>query len=545
MSPKINRLLLIVLLLLGIFFQSIPVIRSGLLYPYGYGFWGPSGHDGIWHLTLINHIQNPLNIPQPAMSGEKLVNYHPLYDIIISLFGRITHLSNSFLNFQLAPIFLSSMLIILSFNLGKLLTKSTKGGVLLAFFNVAASSFGWIYTLITTHSLGGESLFWSMQAASTQLNPPFALSLVILLLFLYLLKLQKHLLILSFLAVISPITKSYAGLLIFFIFFLYSLNHRRFFKYFLISVLLSIPLFLIYNSASVHLFLVKPLWFVNSMLNSPDRFYLPKVASFIDTSLSSNHFDIRFIILEIIGIILFIVGNLGWRFLGLFFVPKKDQFLNILFFSLIIFSLIPLLFIQRGTPWNTIQFLYYSLFLANIFLSLFLTNNHHQSLLLLILITTVLANIPNISSALGNPSPSALPPAEIKALNFLRHQPGSNILSYPYDPYLRNKFSSTPLPLYAYETTAYVSAYSLKNSFLEDEMNLSISGYDYLSRRNAAFTFFKLQNPYQDRGFLVNNRIDYIYIANSQLQAFTPNLQELGLTSVYDEDHVLIFKVNR
>ena len=32
------------------------MVKSGLVYDYGMGFWGPNGHDGVWHVSLASSL---------------------------------------------------------------------------------------------------------------------------------------------------------------------------------------------------------------------------------------------------------------------------------------------------------------------------------------------------------------------------------------------------------------------------------------------------------------------------------------------------------
>jgi hypothetical protein len=146
---------------------------------------------------------------------------------------------------------------------------------------------------------------------------------------------------------------------------------------------------------------------------------------------------------------------------------------------------------------------------------------------------------------LGKIPPAALFTDELKALDFLSQQPPGTVLTVPYDRYLRSSFTSTPIPLYAYETTAYVSAYSKHPTFLEDEMNLNNSGYQYDSRRQSSIAFFQQKNIFQDRGFLVNNQIDYIYITGLQREIFPLSISDLFLDKIFDNNYSLIYKVQR
>jgi len=525
-----KKIIFIIALLFCTFFQVLPVIRSGLNYSYGMGFWGPNGHDGIWHLSLINHISNPSKIILPTMAGEYLNNYHPFFDILIKYLSNLTSIPTITLLFQVLPILMAISFLYLSFLIG---------GYPLMFINTFATSLG---PLIGK----SETSFWSMQSMSNQLNPPFMLSLVFLNYLIFIIYKKKQIktfdYFISFILLsLLPITKIYAAPIGFFLYFIFSLKHYSKNKIpiiiFITSVIFGIILFLKYNSLSSGLLLYKPLWFINTMFESKDRFYFPKIVGMIYALKDSGKFSPKLFIIESFGIILFIIGNFSFRLLG--FLKNKKEF----FFLILITILIPILFIQKGTAWNTIQFLYYGLFLSNILLANYLSNK--KNLLIIIIIINFCANFAIFKNYLGNPAPSAISPQELQALNYLKKLPSGTVLVHPYDSYLKTSFPHTPIPLFAYETTAYVSALSLKPVFLEDEMNLQILGKKYENRKNESILFFTQKNQYQDRGFLVNNTIDYIYLN----KAFGVNLEDkllaLGIQKIYENDQVLLFKVQR
>jgi len=133
MSKK-QKIIFGVIFTLCFLIQILPVIRSGLQYNYGLGFWGSNGHDAIWHLSLINHIKNPFRIDLPIFAGEILKNYHPFFDILIAFFVSITHISSTIWYFQIFPIITTTILLITSFFLGRRLTSKFSGGLLLMFF---------------------------------------------------------------------------------------------------------------------------------------------------------------------------------------------------------------------------------------------------------------------------------------------------------------------------------------------------------------------------------------------------------------------------
>lgn len=549
---KKRFLIFIITFFICLFIQVIPVIRSGLKGESGISFWGPNGHDGVWHLSLINHISNPLQINMPMFSGEILKNYHPMFDILIAFLSKFTFISSSFWLFQLFPLISAFLFIYLSFLLGRFLTKSFYGGILLMILNCAGNSFGWLVSLFRSGNLNGESLFWAMQAPSNQLNPPFALSLLLLLLLIYILvkntgKLsQINQLIIFSILVLLPVIKIYSALPAFIIFFIYSLKYRRYFKILFLSVLFAFLLFSRYTSLSSSHLIFKPFWFSNSLIESPDRFYLPKVANMRYSLESTGLLGPRLFLIYLFSIIAFLLGNLAWRVLALLEWFRNKSWLNLsIFVSSFFLILIPNLFIQSGTSWNTIQFFYYALLLLNLPLVCLLCRPSFRFIRALVIISLVFPLIGSLPSFLGFPAPAFISTGELDVLKFLSTQAPGIVLTYPYDQYEKVKFTKTPIPLYAYETTSYVSAYSRQITFFEDEMNLSNSGFDWVPRKQQSLEFFAQLNPIKDRGFLVNNQIDYIYLIGTQKRKVSLSDINLSLVNIFENGESLIYRVSR
>jgi len=311
----------------------------------------------------------------------------------------------------------------------------------------------------------------------------------------------------------------------------------------IISILVLIGLGVFQNSQILQF---KPFWFVNSMIESTDKLYLPKLASF-----RFNQTNVLIsILLELFLLGVFFIGNLGVRILGIFrlifdgFKQKLNQFDVLIIFIFFISFLIPLFFVQKGTAWNTIQFFYYFLFFANLYLAKFFSQLYLKSKIftLILLIITCLTSFGTLKDYFGNPPPSALPSNEINALSFLKNQPAGFVLNYPYDQYLKNKMS-TPIPLYAYETTAYVSAFSGNPTFLEDEINLDITGFNWQNRKTESTKFFQSHDKFFARGFLVNNQISYIYLVNQQNFILSPS--DLQIDQIFSQDGVKIYRVRK
>jgi len=320
----------------------------------------------------------------------------------------------------------------------------------------------------------------------------------------------------------------------FIIFLFFVLKNKKYLTTFIISLFIAALLFFQYNSSSSSLIKFQPFWFTNSMIESIDRFYWPQLVTFLH---SQN--IIKLVIGEIIAISIFIIGNFAFRLLAIKEIYKNKSIL----ISILICFLIPLLFIQKGTSWNTIQFLYYALFLANIPLSIYLSK--HTKLAYIIIFLNFLPLVGSLPNFTGKIPPTAISKPEVEALTFLKSKPPGIVLTYPYDAYLRKSFPTTPIPIYSYETTSYVSAYSRQQTYLEDEMNLENSGFDWRSRHQDSENFFSQKNIFVDRGFLVNNQIDYIYLPKIYLTK-TPLLSsELSLNNIFENQEVIIYQVNR
>jgi hypothetical protein len=120
---------------------------------------------------------------------------------------------------------------------------------------------------------------------------------------------------------------------------------------------------------------------------------------------------------------------------------------------------------------------------------------------------------------------------ELEALKVLKGKPDGIVLTQPYDEDSALKPIEPPKPLYLYESTAYVSAFSEKQVFLEDQVNLEITGYDWKTRRESVEDFF--DNP--EKEFLSENNISYLYqIKSKQMvnQEYLKTIFENGLIKI-------------
>jgi len=420
------------------------------------------------------------------------------------------------------------------------------------FFAYFAGSFGWIVEWIHFRKLGGESAFWMNQPVSINLNPPFALSMVLLIFtVIFFINWQekknwKRAIPIIVLAILLFEVKVYAGLVVLGAMTALSVEAlliKKNLSYFK----LALPVFLfsiwfltskgIANSSFVEF---KPLWFVHSALDAPDRIGWVRLAlARVNYYLAGNW--LKYLLTEILAVMIFIVGNMGMRIIGLPLALRiwrrrllsLGEYCFIFWVSLFSFT-VPFFFVQKGNPWNTIQFSYYFLYFSALFaasalagLSKKLPQTAYYLLVLVVLLLTPISSLTTFTFGLYKNPPAMLTQGEYKALEFLKGQPEGVVLTYPYNSGLRSKVKSNPYPLSVYTDTDYVAAFSGKATYLGDVEQQKI-----------------LQTDYSDRlGFQVGNKeADYVYLPKIYGISFG---EESGLTNIFDNEEVLIYSKRR
>jgi hypothetical protein len=585
-SPR--YFLLALLLFFGVLTQGLTVFKSGLPFDFGLGFWGPNGHDGIWHLSIISELKNHFPPQNPVLSGVPLKNYHYFSDLVIAQIAKILPISVLDLYFRFFPALISLLFGLVVFILVRQITRSEAASLLAVFISYFGGGFGWIVNLLREGKLGGESMFWATGSVSFLLNPPFALSVVIflagLLLFYQFFQNKivgfhtigfhtrgglgshsgsmhlKSILLISVLWGSLIQFKAYAGVLVLAslaIVGIWELVFKRTFNFLKILVpiaLISALVFLPNNFESSNLLAFSPFWFIHTMVDYQDRFYWQRLSN-ARTAYVQMGWWWKFILAEILGFLIFFFGNLGIRFLALGAVLswikskfKIDPFWLFVATFFFLGLLIPLIFIQMGTPWNTIQFFYYSLYLANILAAIVfwqIIKNWPKLLQFVVIAIFCIVTIPTTLGTLYYHYLPSRPPArlsfgELEALEFLKGQPHGIVLARAYDEKLRDKFD-LPLPLFVYETSAYISAFSQKTEFVADEVNLEIIGVSYKDRVIGTKEFFRTRDENFARDFLRKNNIKYIYV--TKFERWDPNEKSLDIKKIFENDEVKVYQV--
>ena len=543
----------IILVLLGTIFQGVGMFRSGMLYNYGVGYFGPLARDGVWHEALVNQLKLAIPPQNPGFAGQVLSNYHYLYDLLVAVISRFLNVNSQFLIYRFFPVIFSALLGIGTYLLAQRLFKSKLVSILAVFFAYFGSSFGWVVSLIKHEPLAGESAFWANQPVSMNLNPPYAISLVIIIFAIILMDLYLKKpnivkgVILSIAIGLLVGFKAYAGAIAIAGLLFLTLKKIFFDKnfsllpVFIFSSIIFTGIYLSIGKGASGLIGFQPLWLINTMIDAGDRVGIPDFTAKRFAYLGGRKW-FNFAAVELISLVIFFIGNLGTRVVGLWGISKKyfKDDLHLFIFLLMGMSIVPaLLFVQKGNPWNVIQFFYYFLFFAG----LYAANSFRRfafPLMVAIILITPISSIATFRSLLYPNPPAYLPPGEYQALNFLKQQAPGTILKHPYDTNLRNKYND-PYPLFAYADNAYVSAYSGKPVFIEDAEQQIILNTNYKDRVGEATRFFVEKDLSWSNQFLKDAGIRYIYLPKIYYLPMAES--EYSMTKIFENEDANIYRV--
>jgi hypothetical protein len=543
------------LIIFGTLIWSLTMVKSGLNYSFGMGFWGPNGHDGVWHIALIESLARG-SFDMPVFAGETLKNYHLGFDLIVAFLNRITTIPVSILYFQIIPPILAFLVGFLTYKLVLSWRKSDRSAFWATFFVYFGGSLGWILTLLKSGEIGGESTFWSQQGISTLINPPFAFSLVLMLAGLILLLTKKKLWLVAIIFGILIQIKAYAGiltlggLLLSAIYQYWGKREMTLLKVFLGTFVTSLVLFLPFNATSGRVFFFKPFWFLETMMGLSDRVGWERFYSAM-TNYRLGNVWIKAIPAYLVAFAIFWIGNMGTRLLkGIAVLKWLKNFKSLGWVEFFVMGviiaggIIPMLFLQMGTPWNTIQFFYYSLFFSAILAGIAMGEFIKKSFLVsfLVVIFTIPTTIGTLRHYLPSRPPAMISTSELEALKALAKEPEGVVLTVPFDKQKALEAESNPpRPLSLYESTAYVSAFSRKPVYIEDEVNLDITGYPWGERKLKVAKFLNSLDITYSRNFLRENHISYVYFLKGQRALLGEG--QLGLTKIFENEAVDIYKV--
>jgi len=563
-KERVNKLCLC-LIFLGGLFQSSLLFKSGTLQEKGIVFWGVNGYDGIWHSALIAEINRGFPYQNPGFAGYPLKNYHFFSDLFLAQAHFLTKTPILDLYFRFSPLFFSFLLNALVYIFAVRWTGRKKVGYWSIFFISFASTFGWVLPFLGLGSNNWETAFWGAPTSSAFLNPPFGVSLIIILTTLFLLDLfmrTKNKKIIPILIIILGSLvgfKSYGALVVFLTLFILGFweiaKEKKMWLGLVVflSGLISLGIYWKSNIQGESFLIWKPWWFIRTMIEAPDRVNWIGLEMKRQAYLFSGKKSMVLLV-ETVALLLFLIGNLGTKTLGFFSlrkILKENRFLDRFLFVALLVSFFPTLFFtQKEVAWNTIQFLYYFIFffsfLAALSTAIILEKTTSKWIRLFFIVVLIIASLPSAIKTFwwyNSPVPTTI--LEIKekeGLDFLRKNssPQSVILTYPYQEKKKGNFGY-PIPL-TYYNSLYVSFFSDRRTYLEDQNTASILGYPLKERLKKVENFFLTADKEAVDDFLRKEKVDYVYLVDDQKIALEGRLP---IIEIFNNGKVRIFKVDR
>ena len=550
-----KTLITVIVFAIGIIGQLAVIAPSGTYQNADLVFWSAHGHDGTWHVALMEEIKKGLpagrqgiSFQNPIFSGTPLKNYHFFSDILPAVVSKYTGISSENLYFRIFPFFYSLFLGASVFYLTKKLTKNFSASIWAVIFTYFAGSFGYLIGK-------GESVFWATQIQSSSGNPPQIISNFLFLatiyyVLIYLDQTQKRLrmkyFLISFilLGTISAF-KIYAGVILLLtlaIIGTWNLIFKKDFRLFLLTLFSGILALIIYlpNSSNSGSFLIfEPWWYIRTMIVEPSRLNLLDWELRRQTYIYEHNWK-RVIWLEGMGFLIFFFGNLGMRFLGLWEFIKTNAIFKI---SIVLSLVLPLLFLQKGVASNTAQFLQYFILLFGILSGIAVSKipkTLSSFLFPLILILMIPTQISLLKDFYSRPAFAKISAEELEALKFIKNNTDINsvILTPPYNQYYDGKLA-TP-NIWDWFDTSYVSAFSSRRTYFDDYEQVDIMGYDYKPRLKNKEIIFKSEDSEKVRGAIISTNSDLIYFPKDIKPVV--DLSKIDLTKIYENPSVEVWK---
>lgn len=529
-----NNIALTFLVTLAAIVHLSIILPSGSHYCFngfcGDYYWGVQEHDGIWHMAVAETAFKTLIPRNPIFSGLSLSGYNSLLDYVLFIFAKMG-ISPFFMYFKAFPVIWFMVFTYFAFVLSKKLSKSSFFTFCFLLLSYFGASFSFMIPLIKEHSVKGTSSLLTMQSVLTLTNLQLAFSYIFLFWILILLtskkKLtKKNLIGLCLLIFLQWGLKFYAGFVSLVIVGVVGLlrlikSKDKNYLFLIIGIAISsvISVVITYNPfggmGGGPPFIFKPLALVWPLIEDPGLFYSEYWANAKYTFLASRHFSPRFVLFMSVLIVAFIVLNIGPRILGLVqmvkkIVQKKMKDIDYaIFIAVLLATILVLFFVQKGVWWNTIQFFFFVFLLLNIYTAEFIAEIKNKAIKMILITLIILLSIPYTLDALKSymeyPGQIYISKNELHALSYVKKLPDGVIYAPIYKPISSVNIGDLK-PLYNHVDSAYVSAYTGKQTLYANYVQLDLLNIDYKKR--------KKQIEQGDCSLI--NQINYVYFHLSQ-----------------------------
>jgi len=539
-------------------------------------------HDDPWHLALINELKVHFPPFNPSFAEIPLKGYHFFYDFFAAKISNIFLISPLSLHFHLIPLFSAFMWALGVYALLFKWTKRASAGLWAVFLTMFGGSFAFILYL-QGHTgvdldggLGIGTPIWSLY------NPPLTMSIIIIITSLFIIynyltdKRQAWLIPLSLCIGMVSMFKVYAGIILIgaFLFLVAFQLIKKNYKILLsltAVALLFLGTFWLFAGGSGSLIFF-PLWGPDRLLlsfpwfNYDNKIYV--YGNYVATHSNFIHGLVGLILTETYGIILFVLGNLGTRLIGIallvFLLFQKQRklpsvFAGLLFVMLLISIVVPLFFIQTGKVFEIIQMAQYYLFFASILaalgFSIFLGLKFNKYAKGLIVIVLLVLTVPHMSGVFSDYAKTVKTFQRLDAPYFQTMRYLSAIGKYDDTVLELPPKEITPdykslLAWYYQTSNSSLTAFANKRTYFDNEFidfpNLDIRSRLDFTESIVLFTnsnFSSSANSNKDiitvLALLKNKKIKYIY-SPYEISLFN---NAHGVLKIYQKEQNVIYKI--
>jgi hypothetical protein len=363
-------------------------------------YYAPNAHDSLWHAAIQNNLKKEIPPENPIFSGINLKGYHYFTDLYFSLLSQFTQINTIELAIFYIPMLIGFTYVSSNYLLAKNIFKNplniSLATILLSIYSTQQHLLAWLFPKATIHS----SMYWLDQPATYLINPQLVLSISILNILIYFLIKNKKFSIKEIYLLSSLVgIKIYSVLVILPSFLLNLWNSKKGIKKIILPIVTGLFLLafvlLIGSNSKQSPFFTSPGWFIQQMFTAEDRL------NYDTWELQRQHYLQFGSILHLIkhwsyGLIIFLIGNFGLILIPLIIsIFKNSKKENIKILPIIFISIaFPLIFLQSGIVWNTIQVLTYARIPIIISVLLWLKNRPQISNS--IIVSLILISIPSI-----------------------------------------------------------------------------------------------------------------------------------------------------
>ncbi|MDP2585495.1 MAG: hypothetical protein Q8P29_01305, partial [Candidatus Levybacteria bacterium] len=443
------------------------------------------------------------------------------------------------------------------------------------FLTMFGGSFAFILRLRGHENLSLDSAFGIQQPATALINPPFAISIIVVIAVLfafyqYFATKEKGWLVPIVLCIgLVSMFKIYAGIILlgsFLLLVLLQLFKKNFifFIAFLFTGILFVFTYGILRDPSSTL-IFAPLWAPHSVLvdNMPWYGYAEKMYTYTKLSVIKGIIET-----ELYSWYVFMFGNLGTRLIGLLFLPliflKKGKKLSLFAFTVLIMTLIsiliPLFFIQSGKVFEIIQMAWYFLFFVSLFAAFgfykLFSFSCNKILKIIFFVVILLLTLPSAYEPYKGyfdfmrSRGSSLSDPYFKAMQFLKSEGdySKTVIEIP-----ENKVNDTEKAILGWygRSSPAIVAFANKRSYLSNEY-IDFTGVDIKPRIDFIRKIVLLNNlPVSKSREYINlqeevkqgledNKISFIY--SPYPLSFSKDAKYIS--KIYENQAVTIYKVN-